>query len=113
MSLHITVNEPTREVAVVSVEGEVDMSSSPEVRNALTPLLRPGRKAVVIDLSQVQYMDSSGIATMVEGLQHSMKQGIHFRLSALSPPVRDVFELARLTALFHIYPTTEEATSDL
>lgn len=89
------------------------MSSSPEVRKTITPLFRTGMKAIIVNLSQVNYMDSSGIATMVEGLQHSMKQGIRFRLAELNPSVRDVFELARLEALFQIYPTTTDATADL
>lgn len=113
MSVQIALQEPTRGIAIIIVSGEVDMSSSPAVRNTLTPLFKPGMKAVVINLAQVSYMDSSGIATMVEGLQQSMKRGIHFRLAELNPSVWDVFKLARLETLFHIYPTTEAATADL
>jgi len=58
-------------------------------------------------------MDSSGIATLVEAMQNCMKRGMRLRLVALSPPVRDVFELARLASVFEIFPGVNEATTGL
>lgn len=113
MPLQIEVSEHEHGIVVCAVHGDVDMGSSAQVRQHLVPLIKPGRKAVIIDLSQVPYMDSSGIATMVEGLQQSMKLGMHFRLAALSPTVMEVFKLARLESVFRIYPTIADAVHDL
>jgi anti-sigma B factor antagonist len=100
---------------LVKVKGDVDMNSSTEVREALGQVFRQrssSMKALVVDLSQVRYMDSSGIATLVEALQTCMKQGVQLRLADLSPPVKDVFELARLAAVFEIYPSLKDAMAE-
>ena len=97
---------------LLKLKGDVDMNSSSDVRGALGEVFRQGRgglKMLFIDLSQVRYMDSSGIATLVEAMQTCMKQGAHLRLLDLSPPVRDVFELARLASVFEIFPTLVDA----
>ena len=89
------------------------MSSSSVMRGRLAPALDAGGRAVIVDLSGVTYMDSSGIATLVEGLQSSMKQGIAFRLADLHPAVLDVFKLARLDTVFQVYDSIEDAMTDL
>ena len=101
---------------LLAVKGDVDMSSSPDVRNALAEIFlqkTAGMKALLIDLSQVRYMDSSGIATLVECMQNCMKAGARLRLCKPSASVRDVFELARLASIFEIFSTIDEALSGL
>ena len=58
-------------------------------------------------------MDSSGIATLVEAMQTCMKQGARLRLVDLSPAVRDVFELARLSSVFEIFSSIDDAVKGL
>lgn len=93
------------EMAHVIVRGKVDIHSSPKLRQALKPLLTAERTAVFVDLNQVSFMDSSGIATLVEGLQWSREHGGRFVLSGLSDSVRDIFALARLDTVFEIEDT--------
>jgi anti-sigma B factor antagonist len=96
------------------LKGDVDMNTSPDVRSSLGEVFRQGNaKALLINLSHVRYMDSSGIATLVEAMQNCMKQGMRLRLVELSPSVRDVFELARLSSIFEIFPSVNEASSGL
>ena len=100
---------------LVKVKGDVDMNSSTDVREALGLVFKQrsiATKALVVDLSQVRYMDSSGIATLVEALQTCMKQGMQLRLADLSPAVKDVFELARLAAVFEIYTSLNDAMAE-
>lgn len=115
--MQIEIVMETMETGVVlKLKGDVDMNTSPDVRSALGMIFKQGvsgMKALLVDLSQVRYMDSSGIATLVEGMQNCMKKGTRLRLFELSPPVRDVFELARLACVFDIYPTKNEAVADL
>jgi anti-sigma B factor antagonist len=101
---------------LLRLKGDVDMSSSPDVRTAIAGIFSqnaPDMKALLIDLSQVRYMDSSGIATLVECMQNCVKRGAKLRLFELSPPVRDVFELARLSSVFDIFRTINEASKGL
>lgn len=98
---------------LVQVSGEVDMSNSPTVRETLIDLTEKKVGAIVVDLGGVTYMDSSGIATLVEGLQETMAYGGKFRLTSLTPKVLQVFELARLTDVFEIFTSVEQAKEGL
>ena len=98
---------------IVQVSGEVDMSNSPAVRETLIDLTNKKTQAIVVDLQGVTYMDSSGIATLVEGLQESMAYGGKFRLASLTPKVMQVFELARLTDVFEIFADVSQAKEGL
>jgi len=96
------------------VSGDVDMNTSPNVRSSLGEIFKQGKaKVLLIDLSGVRYIDSSGIATLVEAMQHCMKKGMRLRLVELSPSVRDVFELARLASVFEIFATQSDAVAGL
>lgn len=94
-----TVEKDT--VVVILVEGEVDLNSSPELRTAI--LKAPPNAAVVaVDLSAVAYMDSSGVATLVEGLKNAGQNNGTFVLLSPSPPVMKVLQLSRLDSVFDI-----------
>ncbi len=99
--------------SLVRVSGEVDMSNSPTVRDSLMGLVKDKVPAIVVDLGAVSYMDSSGIATLVEGLQETTSYGGKFRIAGLTDKVKQVFELARLTDVFEIYADAEQAKKGL
>lgn len=99
--------------SLVRVSGEVDMSNSPTVRDSLMGLVKDKVPAIVVDLGAVSYMDSSGIATLVEGLQETTSYGGKFRIAGLTDKVKQVFELARLTDVFDIYADVEQAKEGL
>ena len=94
---------------VVTVTGEVDLYSSPRMREALLGAFGESSRRVVVDLSEVSYMDSSGIATLVEALQAARKAQGTLILAGLSERVREVFELARLESVFDIAPDLASA----
>ncbi|MDQ7002485.1 MAG: STAS domain-containing protein [Ghiorsea sp.] len=101
MSLHIETEHAGKAAAVV-VKGDVTIQTSPELRNALQPLFTSDVEVIRITLNDVKFMDSSGIATLVEGLQWSKISGGRFVLAGLSETVRDIFELAKLDTIFEI-----------
>jgi anti-sigma B factor antagonist len=115
--MNVEILQERNEVGfLLKLKGDVDMNTSPDVRSAIAEVFKQntsGMKALLIDLSQVRYMDSSGIATLVEGMQSCLKTGARLRLFELSPPVRDVFELARLSSVFEIFLTSNEAMTGL
>lgn len=91
---------------LVRLSGEVDLSWSAQVRRAVLDALEDER-SVGVDLSAVSYIDSSGIAALVEGFQNSRARGSRFVLVAVSAAVRAVLELARLDRVFVIVDTPD------
>ncbi len=87
---------------VVDLEGEIDLEQSPAVRGLLLESVAKG-KDLLVDLSKVTYIDSSGIASLVEALQAAKGQGQTLALFALSAQVLRVFKLARLDKVFPIH----------
>jgi anti-sigma B factor antagonist len=86
----------------VALAGEVDLSRSPELRSALLELVKTRPVRLVVDLSGVPYMDSSGVATLVEALQQQRRHQGKMVLCGLQPKVRSIFEIARLDMVFTI-----------
>lgn len=93
--------------SVVALRGEVDLESSPAAREILLKCLESAGK-VIVDLSEVTYIDSSGVASLVEALQAAKKNGSQFSLAATSEPTRRVLELARLDKVFTLYDSVDE-----
>jgi len=109
MSIKCQTKELESGIIVFEVEGEVDMECSPNLQKQLVYFFRKNIKGIIVDLSRVTYIDSSGIATFVEGLQWSHSSQKKFRLVGLTPPVNDIFQIARLTTVFEIFGSREEA----
>jgi anti-sigma B factor antagonist len=87
---------------VVALSGEIDMEEAPKVRRALLDVMKQKRD-ILVDLSQVTYIDSSGIASLIEGLQTARKQKNDLALVSVSQRARRVLELARLDKVFTIH----------
>ena len=92
--------------AVVKLGGEVDLSWSQQARKAVLDALGQSQK-VAVDLSRVSYIDSSGIAALVEGFQNARGKGQEFVLVQVSDAVLAVLRLARLDKVFAIRPALE------
>ncbi|WP_395374349.1 STAS domain-containing protein [Marinicella sp. W31] len=93
--------ERTGTVGKISARGEVDLSNSPQLRKTILGALRVDEH-IIVDLSQVSYIDSSGIAALVEGLQMANKKDKTFSLQSPSEQVMSILELARLDTVFSI-----------
>ena len=91
---------------VVSLSGDVDLHSSPQAREAILDALKSG--PLLVELSAVTYMDSSGVASLVEGYQTARKQGVEFGLVAVARPALAVLKLARLDKVLPIHVSLEE-----
>jgi len=104
------VSETLGDYVLVRLKGEVDLSWSREVRQAILSALGATGK-VGVELSQVSYIDSSGIAALVEGFQNARGKGQQFGLVAVSNAVMAVLQLARLDRVFPIFPDLDTARS--
>jgi anti-sigma B factor antagonist len=94
---------------LIEVQGEVDLYSSPKLREAIVGATKAKAAVLVVELSGVGYMDSSGVATLVEGLQFSRAYGGSFRVAGLTPSVQQVFQFAKLDRVFEIHPDATTA----
>lgn len=98
------------DAAVVRLEGDADMATSPELRQAVLDVLRErAAGTVVVNLSGVEYIDSSAVATLIECLRQAASGKVHFRLTGLNEGPRKVLSLTRLIDVFEIHPSEEEA----
>ena len=113
MSIDLQTSQSDNGVVTLLIEGDIDMSSSTEVRAHLTDLFEKNHNAIVVDLSKVSYIDSFGIATLVEGLQWSHNNNTKFRLTSMTPAVKDVFNIANLQTVFEIFDSPEDALKEL
>ena len=93
---------------VISFEGDVDLQSSPHAREVLLECVNRNRP-LLVDLSGVNYIDSSSVASLVEALQNARKRGTELVLVAVSESAMRVFKLARLETVFTIFETLDEA----
>lgn len=92
----------TEDATLIEVEGEVDLYSSPELRKAVLKEVPKADAAVEVHLGGVSYMDSSGVATLVEGLRSAKQHDTSFTLVAPSSAVLKVLELSRLDRVFEV-----------
>ena len=95
-------------VLVFQVNGEINISTSPELKKQFEK--QPSKK-VVVDLEKVSYIDSSGLATLVEILKRTKSQGGSLGLSGMSDKVKSLFEITKLDKLFLIFDNQDEAVS--
>ena len=102
------VSENLGGYVLVRLRGEVDLSWSQQVRRTILDALGASGK-VGVDLSQVSYIDSSGIAALVEGFQSARTNGRKFGLVAVSNAVMSVLQLARLDKVFPLFANIEAA----
>ncbi|MGA3293996.1 MAG: STAS domain-containing protein [Candidatus Acidiferrales bacterium] len=97
-------------VTIVDVVGDITLHNSPEVRKVLLDLIRAKRSPrVVMNLTSVRYIDSAGVASLVEGLKVSRDLKSGFALFGLSGTAREVLELTRLIKVFEVHSSEEEA----
>jgi anti-sigma B factor antagonist len=96
---------------VLPLEGEIDLHVSPRISEQLAEIIRPKPPVVVVDLSRVTYIDSSGLAVLIDAMQNVEEYGGHFALAGLQESVRSIFETARLDQVFAVYPHVDAALS--
>lgn len=107
--MDITVEQRSNYLLIIP-SGDVDLSTSRELQQTIRQHMDRKPQRMVVDLAKVPYMDSSGVATLVEAMQLARKQSTRLVLSAMQPKVRSIFEIARLDRVFTIVATLDDAT---
>jgi anti-sigma B factor antagonist len=101
------------DVPVVAVSGEVDVYSAPALKESLTELLKSGVKTVVVDLSGVAFLDSTGLGALVEARAATTEAGGTLPLVCSQERILKLFTITGLDGVFSIHPTVEEAVESL
>jgi anti-anti-sigma factor len=94
---------------VFSPEGAIDLHVSPELRASLREIIDEKPKKLVVDLSRVPYVDSSGIAVLIGAMQSLEHEGGVFLLAGAQETVMTILESARLDKYFRLYPDVKSA----
>ena len=94
---------------VFAPEGALDLHVSPEVRASLRAIIDQKPKRLVVDLSNVPYVDSSGLAVLIGAMQSLEHEGGIFMLAGAQQAVRLILESARLDQYFLVFPTVDAA----
>jgi anti-sigma B factor antagonist len=100
-----TVNTAT----VLELSGRFDAHTASDVAAALEKATQVSSARIVVNLRGVNFLDSTGLATLVQGMKRARQAGGDLRLCELQQPVRIIFELTRLDKAFDIYPNEAEA----
>jgi anti-sigma B factor antagonist len=95
------------EITIVDLAGQIDLGSSPALRKTLLDTLR-ATKHMAINLGGVSYIDSSGIASLVEVLKEAQTTKKRLVLFGVKGAVLQVLQLTRLTGIFEIVQTEEQ-----
>jgi anti-sigma B factor antagonist len=98
-------------VSILDLEGEIDLYKSPEVRAEIAKLITKKNKSIVINFQKVTYIDSSGLATMIDAFQKVRAYGGKLGLISLAKSVRSVFEVSRLDKFFPIFEEENSAVA--
>ena len=98
-------------IKVIALSGEIDMYTSPALREEMMGLINKRVTPLLVDLNGVSYIDSSGIATFVEGLKRMMSYGGRLKLIGLLEGVKEIFNFSKLDRVFEIYGSFEDAVN--
>jgi anti-sigma B factor antagonist len=104
----IIQSQPDERTSVVALEGELDLERAPSLKWALVDSVDAGRQQLVVDLSQVRFMDSTALSVLV-GVNRSLGDGARMAVVCVNTNVLKIFELSGMDGVFAIFPTVDEA----
>jgi anti-sigma B factor antagonist len=96
---------------VLSVSGEVDVATAPRLRERLVDLVTEGNHRIVVDLENVDFLDSTGLGVLVGALKRVRTHDGDLGLVCTQPRILKVFEITGLTKVFAIHKSVDEATA--
>ena len=111
MSFKIHTHSGDDGVPVIKLEGEVDVYTAPQLKQQIIAVLEAGSRQIVVDLSKVDYLDSTALGVMIGGLKRIRENDGDMVLVCPSPRIRRVFEITGLDKIFGIHDTVAQATT--
>ncbi|MEO8889603.1 MAG: STAS domain-containing protein [Jatrophihabitantaceae bacterium] len=112
--MELTVTQPAESAAsVVSVAGEVDVHSAPQLREGVTAQLATDSGAVVVDLSQVAFLDSTGLGALVSARSAAGERGVALPIVCTSARILKLFTITGLDGVFDIHDSVDSALASV
>ncbi len=111
MNLTINSRDPNETTCILAIEGEVDVYTSPQLKADIVQIAERGVKHLILNLSKVEYLDSTGLGVLIGGLKR-LREG-EGNLALVGPGMRimRIFEITGLDKIFDIYSTEAEAAA--
>jgi anti-sigma B factor antagonist len=101
------------DVPVIELEGEVDVYTAPQLKQQMISMLESGTKQMVVDLTKVDYFDSTALGVLIGGLKRIRERDGNLSLICPNPRIRRVFEITGLDKIFDIYTSADEAKAGI
>ncbi|MBC5805282.1 MAG: anti-sigma B factor antagonist [Candidatus Eremiobacter antarcticus] len=102
-----------RNISIVDLNGEIDVYTSPKVKETIMELIDAGHYALVINLEKVRYIDSTGLGVLIGGLKRVREHSGAVNLVCTNPQIKKIFDITGLVKIFGIYETEEAACGNL
>lgn len=98
---------------VLAIAGEVDLGTAPELREKLFELVAEGHRHIVVDLTDTEFMDSTGLGALVAGLKRLRVHHGDMRLVCTTARIRKVFEITHVDRVIPMFDNVDAACTDL
>ncbi len=109
VEIKISIRKANDATSVIELVGEIDVYTSPKVKDAVSGLIDSGIYNIIIDLAQVKYIDSTGLGVLIGGLKRVREHGGSVHLICNNPQIRKIFDITGLVKIFGIFDTEEAA----
>jgi len=96
-------------ILIFDIKGELDAKAAPELKDRIMEKINQGFHRVLVNLSDITYLDSAGLGVLVSGLKIATRQNGDLRMWGLQEEVKNIFQLTRLNKVFQIFDTEEQA----
>ena len=113
MNLRVETRNVREGVAVIALSGEADVYTSPRIKQEIVDLLNNGTHKLVIDLTGVEYLDSTGLGVLIGGLKRARERDGDLKLICDNLRILRIFEITGLTKIFDIHRSESEALEKL
>ncbi|MBV8246710.1 MAG: STAS domain-containing protein [Candidatus Eremiobacteraeota bacterium] len=113
MDIKVNVHEGKGDAYVVELNGEIDVYTSPKVKDATSELIDQGHYNLVINLEKVRYIDSTGLGVLIGSLKRVREHGGSVNLVCNNPQIKKIFDITGLVKIFGIYDDEESAMKAL
>jgi anti-anti-sigma factor len=111
--MNIELEHPNSDNVIVRPKGRIDVESAPTLRDQLKTIAESTPRLVIVDLNEVEFIDSSGLSALVSGLKALRQSGGSISLSRPHPQALTALRLTLLDRVFPIFPSIEEALDQI
>jgi len=113
MNLKIGTRSINDRASLIDLEGEVDVYTAPQLKQQIINLLDDGVRRIIVNLSAVDYLDSTALGVLIGGLKRLRERDGNLDLICPNPRIKRIFQITGLDKIFDIYATEQEATEKL